>query len=531
MQLGAAITKALRDFGVNELFGIPGDFILPLLEQLQQQPDALPFYYLTHEPAAVYAADAAARCANRPAAVALTYGAGALNGVNAVAQAYEEYVPLVIFAGYPSRNEIASGLQIHHQAKAIDSQRLIYAEITCLQVRLDNAETATLLLQEALQTCKEQSRPVLIEVPRDAVSLDVLPPVSYAAVAHIPAGVNEDDYQRVVAALSTARRPVILSGVNVRRSGAQQAVERLAEQFNIPVLTSLLGRASINPGHPCYGGVFCGANDTFAYQLLNNADVIIALGVVYTDSNFSAHRALINAAHFYRVDFPSQSLKSWCSRLASEPLPLFETRNLKQPEPQLGSLFSTDSVVQEIHCQLSQQLTIVPIVSDVGDCLFASLRASPTEFLAPAYYASMGYAIPAALGVYVTTQRRPVVLVGDGAFLMTGLELGQCLRYGCKPIVVLINNHRWDMIEAFAPNLNCTKLHQWQYTSIAASMGIESFRAFDQQSFAKAFSKAWAEPEQAHLIDVWMPEKSRSATLSKFAETLTSINKTDSAKV
>ncbi|WP_417666602.1 thiamine pyrophosphate-binding protein [Pseudidiomarina sp.] len=531
MQLGTAITKALRHIGVNELFGIPGDFILPMLQQLQQQPDALPFYYLTHEPAAVYAADAAARCANRPAAVALTYGAGALNGVNAVAQAYEEYVPLVIFAGYPSRNEIASGLQIHHQAKTIDSQRRIYTEITCLQVRLDNAETATQMLHEALQTCKEQSRPVLIEVPRDAVDFEMVPLLPFPASRKQPAGVHEDDYQRVVAALSIARRPVILSGVNVRRSGAQHAVECLAEQFNIPLVTSLLGRASVNPHHPCYGGVFCGATDTLAYQLLNNADVIIALGVVYTDSNFSAHRALIHAAHFYRVNFPEQSLKSWCSRLASEPLPLFETRSLKQSEPQLEPHFSTDNVVQEIHCQLSQQSTIVPIVSDVGDCLFASLRASPTKFLAPAYYASMGYSIPAALGVYVTTRRRPVVLVGDGAFLMTGLELGQCLRYGCKPIVVLINNHRWDMIEAFAPNLNCTKLHHWQYTSIAAGMGIESIRAHDQESFAKAFAKAWAEPDQAHLIDVWMPEKSRSAKLSKFAETLTSINKTNSTEV
>src|SRR5690606_16349927 len=114
MQLGALLTQSLRHCGVNELFGIPGDFILPLLQQLQDQLDALPFYYLTHEPAAVYAADAAARSANQPTAVALTYGAGALNGVNAIAQAYEEYVPLIIIAGYPSKKEVSSGLQIHH---------------------------------------------------------------------------------------------------------------------------------------------------------------------------------------------------------------------------------------------------------------------------------------------------------------------------------------------------------------------------------------------------------------------------------
>src|SRR5690554_5141003 len=185
MQLGALITQALRRYGVQELFGIPGDFILPLLQQLQQQSDALPFHYLTHEPAVVYAADAAARAANRPTAVALTYGAGALNGVNAVAQAYEEFVPLIILAGYPSSQEAASGLQIHHQAKTLDSQRAIYAEITCLQVRLDNPHTIAAKLYQALQTCREQSRPVLIEVPRDAVDVDLLPLDSHA-MAELP---------------------------------------------------------------------------------------------------------------------------------------------------------------------------------------------------------------------------------------------------------------------------------------------------------------------------------------------------------
>ncbi|RZQ55689.1 indolepyruvate decarboxylase [Pseudidiomarina tainanensis] len=529
MQLGKLLTQSLRECGVNELFGIPGDFILPLLQQLQDQPDALPFYYLTHEPAAVYAADAAARCANRPAAIALTYGAGALNGVNAVAQAYEEYVPLIIIAGYPSAKEIASGLQIHHQAKTIDSQRTVFSEITCAQVRLDNPATVAEQLQHVIHQCQQQSRPVLIEVPRDAVDFKIAP---VKVNAHpTPKVIDEIGYQQLVRALSTARRPVILSGVNVRRSGAQLALERLAEQFNIPLVTTLLGRASVDPEHSCYGGVFCGASNTRAHQLLDDADLILAMGVIYTDSNFSAHQRLIRSQHFYRVNFPEQPLKLFCTRLASEPLPLFEHRDLtpiKQPEP---DHFGADTVVREIHQQLSRQRAIVPIISDVGDCLFASLQASPSKFLAPAYYASMGYAIPAALGVYVTSQRRPVVLVGDGAFLMTGLELAHSLRYGCRPIVVLFNNHKWDMIATFAPTLKATALQHWQFPQLAESMGIHSLRAHDQQSFAAAFAQAWADPDRAHLIDVWLPENSRTARLQQFAQTLTTINKTGASEV
>lgn len=529
MQLAALLTHALRSSGVKELFGIPGDFILPLLEQLQQQPDALPFYYLTHEPAAVYAADAAARAANRPAAIALTYGAGALNGVNAVAQAYEEYVPLIVIAGFPSAKELQSGLQIHHQAKTLDSQRHIFAEVTACQVRLDNPETAAAELYKALSVCQQQSRPVLIEIARDAVEFDlkITPNLSTFQCPKV----DEKAYQQLVRALTQAHRPVLLSGVNVRRSGAQQALERLAEQFNIPVVTTLLGRASIDPAHGCYAGVFCGSKTTQAYKLLAEADLIIAMGVVYTDSNFSAHQDLIHAPHFYRINFPQQPLKNWCTRLASEPFPLFEARPIAAPERVTKKGFDGEQVVREIHQQLSLQKAIVPLISDIGDCLFASLQASPSQLLAPAYYASMGYSVPAALGVYAVSKRRPVVLVGDGAFLMTGLELGHCIRYGCHPIVILFNNHKWDMIEAFAPNLHCTQLQQWQYQHIATAMSVESTRVCNHESFSRAFAKAWADPDHAHLIDVWLPENSRTEQLSQFAKSLTKINKPDQAEV
>lgn len=530
MQLGTMLTQALRSVGVRELFGIPGDFILPLLQQLQNQSDCLPFYYLTHEPAVVYAADAAARAANRPTAVALTYGAGALNAVNAIAQAFEEFVPLIIIAGYPSRNEIASGLQIHHQAKQVDSQRTILAEVTCAQVRLDNPATASQQVYEVLQKCRLNSRPVLIEVPRDANDFHLTDDQPIATPAAAPI-MHDHEYEHMVSVLSQARRPVILSGINVRRSGAQQALERLAEQFNIPVITTLLGRATINPNHPCYAGVFCGDRTTRAGQLLDDADFVLALGVVLTDSNFSAHQQLINAHHFFRIEFPKQSLKAWCARLASEPLPLFETRDLSPMPVAVSTNFNADSVVQALHQQLTQQRALVPIISDVGDCLFAALQANPTDFLAPAYYASMGYSVPAALGVYVATRRRPVVLVGDGAFLMTGLELGHCLRYGCKPIVVLLNNHKWDMISAFAPQLQCTSLHQWRYPELAASMGLLSLQAHDTDSFAASFARAWADTDNAYLIDVWLPENSRSQRLDQFAKTLTAINKSTSDEV
>src|SRR5690554_1137158 len=226
MLLVDALINECKQFGVKEFFGIPGDFVLPLFQALQQR-NALPLYYLSHEPSAVFAADAAARISNNPSVVILTYGAGALNAVNAVAQAYVEHVPLVVIGGFPSKREIERGLAIHHQARTIDSQRDVFREVTTLQVRLDNPKIAAEQLRLAFRTAKEKSLPVFIEIPRDATSYVVheMPPYQPRAVEH-DAVIAEA--AKLVQRLRIAKRPVILADVDVRRFHAVQALEEFA---------------------------------------------------------------------------------------------------------------------------------------------------------------------------------------------------------------------------------------------------------------------------------------------------------------
>ena len=178
---------------------------------------------------------------------------------------------------------------------------------------------------------------------------------------------------------------------------------------------------------------------------------------------------------------------------------------------------TASKLVQQLDKILSERRDTVPLISDIGDCLFASLHAKPSLMLAPAFYASMGYAVPAALGVQAATGLRPVVLVGDGAFLMTGLELGHFSRYGFAPIIVLFNNQRWDMIDAFAPGLNCTDLHHWQYAELARSMGGHGMTVSNLEDFSQAFSLALESAKRFSLIEVMLPRGSRTDRLNNFA--------------
>ena len=153
--------------------------------------------------------------------MAVTYGAGALNVVNAVASAYAECSPLVILAGCPGEVEAHSGLVLHHQVRSIDSQLRIFSEITCDQVRLSNADTAPEDIARVLRNCREYSQPVLIEIPRD-MTLQPMREVPCCRRAASTRGRGRGR-RRMARAHPRRQNPVMVVDVEVRRFGVEGA--------------------------------------------------------------------------------------------------------------------------------------------------------------------------------------------------------------------------------------------------------------------------------------------------------------------
>ena len=198
---------------------------------------------------------------------------------------------------------------------------------------------------------------------------------------------------------------------------------------------------------------------------------------------------------------------------------------LKSRRTRTANSFNSVNAVALVDEILSHHSSVVPVVSDIGDCLFASLHLRSSTLLAPSFYASMGYAVPAALGVQAATGSRPLVLVGDGAFQMTGLELGHCTRYGFAPIVLLFNNSSWQMIKAFSPDLSSTCLQGWDYSVIAKGMGGESHKVRNFVELEQAMRMAIQEPTKFTLIELILSADSRSERLQAFANGFLSAQK------
>jgi indolepyruvate decarboxylase len=534
MKLAHALLQALKDYGAGEIFGIPGDFALPLFRQIERI-NTLPLYTLSHEPAVGFAADAAGRYRSTIGVACVTYGAGALNMINPVATAYAEKSPLVVISGAPGAAERTMGLGLHHQVKHFDSQMLIMREVTCAQCVLDDPATAAAEIARVLTAARHLSRPVYIEFPRDMVESDVdevpsfKPPIKNMAAA-------KEAARQVLKMLETTKKPAMLLGVEVRRYGLEKKVAKLAKTLGIPVLTTFMGRGILaETGAPTAGTYLGLAGDARTRRLVERADGLLMLGVILCDTNFGVSKRQIDmrtsvhafdgAVHFEHHSYSGVILEAFVDALLAgakklgnaKPVTAAYPRGLK---PSKRKLLPHD-VATAVN-DLFADHGVMPIASDMGDCLFTAMDIEHTALLAPGYYATMGTGIPFGLGLQAASGKRPLVLVGDGAFQMTGWELGNCRRLGLNPIVLLFNNTAWGMLKAFQKDTGYNDLDDWHFAEHAETMGGRGTRVSTPAQLTAALEQAHNDESCFQLVEIMLPADVFSRTLTRFTDTITS---------
>ena len=532
MNLSEALLHTLYEHGARELFGIPGDFILGFFRQAEIT-GILPLYTLSHEPAVGFAADAAARYHKRPGVAVATYGAGALNMVNAVASSYAEKVPLIVISGAPGAAERTSGYLLHHQARTLDSQLAIFREITCDQVVLDDPARAPQDLARVLANCLSQSRPVYIELPRDLVDAPCAPVPRLVAPRADPHALAACA-AAVLARLAQARAPMLLVGVEIRRFNIEHKVARLARLLNIPVATTFMGRGLLATTDAPLLGTYLGvAGQASLSAAVEKSDALLMLGVIVSDTNFGVSSKKIDLhASIQACDgavtmgyqaYPGITLEALVDALLEHGQALGNAAQGLEPATYPHGLTRDAMAVapRDIACALNDVLALhpkLPLASDIGDCLFTALDVAHTDLVAPGYYASMGYGVPAGLGLQAGGAGRPIILVGDGAFQMTGWELGNCQRYGWDPIVIVFNNCSWEMLHAFEPAAGFTDLSDWHFADIAPSLGGRGCRVSTRAELGAALDVALARRGSFELIEVMIPRGSMSDTLVRFVQ-------------
>lgn len=530
MTLIEVLLQALRDRGAGEIFGIPGDFALPMFDAFVRA-GTLPVHTLSHEPAVGFAADAAARFRGGLGVAAVTYGAGAFNLVNAVAGAHAEKSPVVVLSGAPGEREAASGLLIHHQGPRLDTQMRVFSEITCAQARLDDPRTAHRAIAEVLDAALHHARPVYLEIPRDRVKTNVRPAPKPAA-ATFDAAAADACAAEIVAQLAAASRPVLMVGVEVRRYGLERQVADLARRLGVPVVTSFMGRGLLAGETDILVGTYLGpAGDPRVSELVEESDGLLLLGVIVSDTNFAVSAGRLDlrrVLHAFDGDvrigyhvYHGLPLGALVEALRARARLMATTRVTPVAADHPRDLAADDAPVtpEDVARAVNDSFARsgpMPMAADVGDCLFTAMEIAHTGLAAPGYYAGMGFGVPAGMGGQLATGERTLVLVGDGAFQMTGIELANCRRLGIDPLVLLFDNAGWEMLRAFRPDAPYNDLDRLDFAALARVLGGDGYMVRTRRELRDALEAARTTRGRFQLLHLMLEPGSLSRTLSRF---------------
>jgi indolepyruvate decarboxylase len=535
--IGEYLIQRLYGYGVRHVFGIPGDYVLSFYDQLCKSK--LRIINTCDEQGAGFAADAYARVRGL-GAVCVTYCVGGLKVANTTAEAFAEKSPVVVISGAPGMKEREKNPLLHHKVREFDTQKKVFDQLTIASTVLSDPQTAFQEIDRVLHAALRFKRPVYVELPRDQV---FVPGIPHHRARDLHERSNSSTLRAALTEaadmISGARKPVILADVEVHRFGLQDQVLRLVEKTRIPVAATVLGKSVIGEQHPLYLGIYEGAmgrDDVRRY--VEGSDCVILLGAFMTDINLGIYTAHLDPGrciyatseklsiryHTYEEvrfkDFIKGLLGAKLRRRAPSRIPQppsilpFRVRNsdtrlsVRRLFERLNGFLSNDTVV----------------IADVGDALFGATDLfirGRTEFLAPAYYTSMGFAVPACVGAQLANPRlRPLVLVGDGAFQMTGMELATIARYKLNPVVVVLNNKGYGT-ERHMQDGPYNDVWAWQYHRLPEVLGVgRGFLVQTEEELDRALIEAQAWKESFCLLDVRLAPLDRSPALDRLASRL-----------
>ncbi|TXS95310.1 biosynthetic-type acetolactate synthase large subunit [Parahaliea maris] len=544
------LAKALQAEGVDTLFGYPGGANLEIFDVLREF--GIRCVRTEHEQGAVHAAQGYARATGRVGVCLATSGPGATNLVTGIADANSDSTPLVAITG-----NVPSHLLGRNAFQEVDIVA-ITRPVTKRSYLLQKVSDIPATVREAfLLAAGNRPGPVLIDIPKDIQQHYPRDPEGNYVAPRIPAvieapekpvrGMTENQLSEASRLLSEARRPVIYAGGGVISAGCAPALLALAETLRCPVTTTLMGHGAFPAGHALSLHTLGMHGARYANVAVNEADVVLALGVRFDDRVTGNVDTFIAEGRVIHIDIDraelnknkSVTLPIWADlRAALDQLLervvacasgewLDYLGRVKRefpytiPEPESGAISPQYAITL-----LNQQTAGEAIVSlGVGQHQMWAMQHyqpnQPASFLSSSGFGTMGYGLPAAIGAKVARPARQVVDIdGDGSLNMTIQELATCRRYGIGVKVMVINNQwlgmvrQWqDMIyqghraESDLSDPTCVTPAGERdiypdFPTIASGYRVSAERVSRREDLAPAIARMLANPDEPYLLDV-----------------------------
>lgn len=541
MNVSQYLLARLKALGVDHVFGIPGDFILPFFQDMAGSD--VSHVAACNELNAGYAADGYARLRGL-GAVAVTYGPGSFSVVNAVAGAYAESVPLLVISGGPSTRAYRENHVLHHTLpNKYDASVKIFAQVTAYAAVLDDPEQATAQIDEALRVCLSQNKPVFLEIPTDVQTYTCADP---GPLQQLPPLLDET---ALAAALSDIAvrvqkggRTVIVPGHEVHREGLQDKVLALIEKTGLHAASMFIGKAEYLEQHPQCLGAYQGAGSLpEMIDYLEAADTVLFLGVVLSDFNLGGFTAKLepdqvvsaldrqvasSSGHYQDVPL-SQLIDGLIEALpagqvdTAAPRHAFSHRTAATWEARPDAVMTN----KRFYDRIARFLREGDIVAADAGCAINTTHVQfpgGVSYLASCYWASIGMGFGAAFGACMAARpgQRVIALEGDGSFQMSAQELSSMARYDCPAIVFVVNNKGYTA-ERLIHDGPFNDIAAWRYHQLPAAFGGTGMEVHTEGDLEEALAVADSHSGPGPLlIEVHVDAFDASEAFTLMSETL-----------
>ncbi|KAI9196595.1 hypothetical protein LWI28_025290 [Acer negundo] len=490
--LGRHLAHRLVQIGVNDVFSVPGDFNLTLLDHLIAEP------WLTNigccnELNAGYAADGYARQRGVGACV-VTFTVGGLSIINAIAGAYSENLPVICIVGGPNTNDYGTNRILHHTIGLPDfSQELrCFQTVTCYQAVVNNLEDAHEQIDKAISTALMQSKPVYISIscnlpgiPHPTFSREPIP-FSLSPRMSNKMGL-EAAVEATAALLNKAVKPVLVGGPNLRVAKACDAFAELADACGYALSAMPSAKGLVPEHHPHFIGTYWGAVSTaFCAEIIESADAYIFAGPIFNDYSSVGYSLLLKKEKAIIVQpdrvvvangptFGCVLMKDFLSALAKklnrnttayENYHRIYVPNGVPPKCDPNEPLRVNVLFQHIQKMLSGNTAVI---AETGDSWFNCQKLDLPEGCGYEFqmqYGSIGWSVGATLGYAQSVpDKRVIACIGDGSFQVTAQDVSTMLRCDQKTIIFLINNGGYTIeVEIHDGPYNVIK--NWNYTGL-----------------------------------------------------------------
>jgi len=527
-----ALVKALEGLKVEVIFGYPGGATLPLYEELARS--SIRHVLARHEQGAAHMADGYARSTGKTGVCMATSGPGATNLVTGLANAFMDSTPMVAITGQVPRAMIGNDA-----FQEVDITG-ITIPITKHNYLVQSAAEIPHCLQEAFFLASSGRKgPVLLDIPRDVQTEEFSPQqVKYPPLEGYRPTLegHPGQIKRAAALLKAAKQPVIIAGGGVALSDACAQLVALAEKMEIPVIHTLMGKASFPNRHPLCFGLMGYHGRVEANTAVSRADVILAVGSRFGDRSTGPLATFASQAKVIHVDVdPAEISKNVPAYLpivgeAAHVLGVLGEqvdsahhatwvallRQTASEHPLRGKMtgVSIPNVLRILRSLVEDPI----VVTDVGRHQIFAAHYFPVDsrrsYLTAGGLGPMGFGLPAAIGAKIGNPDRQVVAVcGDGGFLMTCQEVAAAVAEEIPVVALVMNDYCLGMIKQLQDNFygkrhrSCGFGRNVDYARLAQSMGAEGIRVENEKEIAPAIEKALAAGRPA-VIDFILDDTS-----------------------